>query len=34
MVAVVSVYTDAKTVVRTVYGSNNCFEVKVSMHQG
>jgi len=23
-----------KTVVRTVYGNINCFEVKVSMHQG
>jgi len=26
-------YTSAKTVVRTVYGNSNCFEVKVSMHQ-
>ena len=24
----------AKTVVRTAYGNNNGFEVKVSMHQG
>jgi len=24
----------AKTVVRTVYGDNNCSEVKVGMHQG
>jgi len=30
--AVVSMYTGAKTVVRTVYGSG--FEVKVGMHQG
>jgi len=28
------VYTGAKTVVRTVYGNSNGFEVKVSMHQG
>jgi len=27
-------YTGAKTVVRTVYGNSNGFEVKVSMHQG
>jgi len=27
-------YTDAKTVVKTVYGNSNCFEVKVGMHQG
>ena len=32
--AVMSMYTDAKTVVRTVYGNNECFEVKVGMHQG
>jgi len=32
--AVMSVYTDAKTVVRTVFGNSNCFEVKVGMHQG
>jgi len=29
-----SVYTGAKTVVRTVYGNSNCFEVKVGMRQG
>jgi len=27
-------YTSAKTVVRTVYGSSKGFEVKVGMHQG
>jgi len=32
--AVVSMYTGAKTVVRTVYGNSECFEVKVGMHQG
>jgi len=32
--AVISMYTGAKTVVRTAYGNSNCFEVKVSMHQG
>ena len=32
--AVMSMYTGAKTVVRTVCGSSNGFEVKVSMHQG
>jgi len=32
--AVMSVYTGAKTIVRTVYGNSNCFEVKVGMHQG
>jgi len=31
--AVMSMYTGAKTVVRTVYGNNKCFEVKVGMHQ-
>jgi len=31
---VMSMYTGAKTVVRTVYGSSNGFEVKVGMHQG
>jgi len=31
--AVMSMYTGAKTVVRTVYGNSNSFEVKVSMHQ-
>jgi len=29
-----SMYTGAKTVVRTVHGSSNGSEVKVSMHQG
>jgi len=29
-----AMYTDAKTVVRTVYGNSNCFEVKVDMQQG
>jgi len=32
--AVMSVYTGAKTVVRTAYGNSNGFEVKVDMHQG
>jgi len=32
--AVMSMYTGAKTVVRTVYGNSNSFEVKVGMHQG
>jgi len=32
--AVISMYTGAKTVVRTVYGNNKGFEVKVGMHQG
>ena len=27
-------YTGVKTVVRTVYGNSNDFEVKVGMHQG
>ena len=31
--AVMSMYTGAKTVVRTVYGNSKGFEVKVSMHQ-
>jgi len=30
--AVMSAYTGAKTVVRTIYGNSNGFEVKVSMH--
>ena len=30
--AVMFMYTGAKTVVRTVYGNSNCFEVKVDMH--
>ena len=32
--AVMSMYTGAKTVVRTVCGNSKCFEVKVGMHQG
>jgi len=32
--AVMSRYTRAKTVVRTVYGNSNDFKVKVGMHQG
>jgi len=32
--AVMFMYTGAKTVVRTVYGNGNSFEVKVGMHQG
>ena len=32
--AVMSMYTGAKTVVRTVYGNSKCFEVKVVMHKG
>ena len=32
--AVMSMYTGAKTVVRTVYGNSNRFEVKIGMHQG
>ena len=32
--AVMSMYTGAKTVVRTVYGNSRGFEVKVGMHQG
>jgi len=32
--AVMSIYTGAKTVVRTGYGNSNGFEVKVSKHQG
>jgi len=31
---ILSMYTGAKTVVRTVYGNSNGFEVKVGMHQG
>ena len=31
--AVLSMYTGAKTVVRTVYGNSKGFEVKVGMHQ-
>ena len=29
-----SMYTSAKTVIRTVYGNSSGFEVKVGMHQG
>ena len=32
--AVLSMYTGAKTVFRTVYGNSKGFEVKVCMHQG
>jgi len=32
--AVMSMYTGAKTLARTVYGNSNGFEVKVGMHQG
>jgi len=32
--AVMSMYTGAKTVVRTVYSNSEGFEVKVDMHQG
>ena len=32
--AEMSVYTGAKTVVRTIYGNSKGFEVKVGMHQG
>ena len=32
--AVMSMYTGAKTVLRTVYGNSNGYEVKVGMHQG
>ena len=32
--AVMSMYSGAKTVVRTVYGNSKGFEVKVGMHQG
>jgi len=32
--AVMSIYTGAKTVVRTVCGNSSGFEVKVGMHQG
>jgi len=34
LTAVMSMYTCAKTVVRTVCGNSNCFEVEVGMHQG
>jgi len=32
--AVMSMYAVAITVVRTVYGKSNSFEVKIGMHQG
>ena len=32
--AVMSMYTGAKTVVKTVYGNRKGFEVKMGMHQG
>ena len=32
--AVMSMYSGAKTVVRTVYGNGRSFEVKVDVHQG
>jgi len=31
---VMSMYTGAKTAIRTVYGNSNSFEVKVGIHQG
>ena len=31
--AVMSMYTGAKTIFRTVYGNSKCFEVKVGMHE-
>jgi len=34
VLAVMSMYTGAKTLVRTVYGNSNGFEVKFGMHQG
>jgi len=34
VLAVMPMYTSAKTVARTVYGNSNYFEVKVAMHQG
>jgi len=34
VLAVMSIYTGAKTVVRTIYVNSNCFGEKVSMHQG
>jgi len=34
VLAVMSMYTGTKTVVRTVYGNSNGSEVKVGMHQG
>jgi len=34
VLAVMSMYTGAKTLVRTIYGNRNGFEVKICMHQG
>jgi len=34
VLAVMSVYTGAKTVVRTVYGNSNGYEIKIGVHQG
>jgi len=34
VLAVMSMYSGAKTVVRRVHGNSNCFEVKVGTHQG
>jgi len=34
VLTLMSMYTGAKTFVRTVCGSSKCFEVKVGMHQG
>jgi len=34
VLAVMSMYTGAKTVVRTVYGNSNGFQVEVGVHQG
>jgi len=34
VLAVMSVYTGAKTAVVTVYSNSNNFEIKVGMHQG
>jgi len=34
VLSVISMYTGAKTVVRTVYGNSSGFEAEVGMHQG
>jgi len=34
VLAIISMYTGAKTVVRTVYCNSRCFEERVCMHQG
>jgi len=34
VLAVMFMYTGAKTIVRIVYGNSNGFEVKVGIHQG